>query len=386
MYFLEPTSVEIDSETRFTVSLLDNQLISYKPDPTVYRQVFPGLPNGAKPLDGESLQYSQYLPTIINKFRSANIDFFKKGVRPGDILVIDFVELKGDYPISGIDANNQVSSLAGRYIELSINDQPEIQVVFMNDVSTDSSKVSLDGIVTQINTAVGVNVCSIVTNGSDKYLKFSATFHIIIRKEGSANSNLGFSIQNDSDNLSKNAGRYVTVADITNDTSNTIYNTLMLDTNKKIRTSGQQFTILRKGAQRISSTQMDQNVTDGGFYYWDVELVSEGTGNLWNIDEGEVMVPSGYRSDGYYLVTKDSNLTFSTAEDLQLHLSKSILEVGVDDDPDNAIQLRRQSILINYEFSPLVEQVQSFVLSEGERVVKENPLARQLILTLFDAA
>ena len=116
-----------------------------------------------------------------------------------------------------------------------------------------------------------------------------------------------------------------------------------------------------------------------GLYYWDVELVSEGPGDLWNIDTNQSMVVASYRSDGYYLTTDDPNLTFSPAEKIKMHISRSILEVGVDDDPDNATQITGQSLSINYEYSSLVQGVQSFIGAESERVVNASPLARHLI-------
>jgi len=110
-----------------------------------------------------------------------------------------------------------------------------------------------------------------------------------------------------------------------------------------------------------------------------VELVSEGTGDLWNIDSAQQMTLTGYRSDGYYLTTDDSNLTFSETEDIKMILSRSILEEGVDDSPANATQLSGQNIQVSYDRSDLVIDVQNYVGSDVERVVCSSPLARHLI-------
>jgi len=141
----------------------------------------------------------------------------------------------------------------------------------------------------------------------------------------------------------------------------------------------QAFRVSRPGAQRISSTEMNENVAEAGLYYFDVELVSEGTGNLWNIPQSLQLVASGYRSDGYFVTNSDENLTFSPAERPTLHISRSILEVGTSDDPQNATQITGQNIEVNYERSSLVNDVQNFALSDTERVVNANPLSRHLI-------
>jgi hypothetical protein len=133
------------------------------------------------------------------------------------------------------------------------------------------------------------------------------------------------------------------------------------------------------GSQRISSTEMSTNVAEAGLYYWDVELVSFGTGDLWNVDQDSNMVMDGFRSDGYYLTTTNPNLSMSPEEGVFIHMSRSILGVGVDDEPENATQLSGQSLSISYEYSQTTDDLHSFVLSDVQRVVNSSPLARHLI-------
>jgi opacity protein-like surface antigen len=140
-----------------------------------------------------------------------------------------------------------------------------------------------------------------------------------------------------------------------------------------------QYQIFRPGTQRISSTAMNLNLASAGLYFFDVELVSEGAGDAWNITADLAMAVSGYESDGYFLTTEDSNLTFSPVERAHLHLSRTILEVGVSDDPSNATQLSGQNLQLNYDQSSLVGSVSNFVTADTERVVCASPLARHLI-------
>jgi hypothetical protein len=141
----------------------------------------------------------------------------------------------------------------------------------------------------------------------------------------------------------------------------------------------QTYKIERVGVQRICTTDMADNDAEASLYYFDVELVSEGTGDLWNIDSVQQMTVTDYRSDGYYLTTDDPNLTFSETEDIKMILSRSILEEGVDDSPVNATQLSGQNAQVSYDRSELVLDVQNFIGADVERVVCSSPLARHLI-------
>ena len=140
----------------------------------------------------------------------------------------------------------------------------------------------------------------------------------------------------------------------------------------------QTYTIERQGVQRINTTAMSENVAEASLFYFDVELISEGSGDTWNIDADLQMSVTGFRSDGYYLTTDNEDLSFSDIEQPRLLLSRSIQEDGVDDDPANATLLSNQNILITYERADLVTGVQNYVSSDVERVVCSSPLSRHL--------
>lgn len=368
VYFLEPTSVEVNQDALFTTQDANGITLNYKPDPTLTRQVVPALPNGSKPLDGSSSGTT---------FTSASSDFLKKGVRVGDQLVIDYIPVQG-----GLALADPVTGLALLQLRLSLADQPDKFVTFVNDVSGDDTAVTRKGVADQINSAVGMNVCSIVEIPASSgffYLVFNPTVSLSIRQQNSApstqaNTELGFSNLTNTSNQSVNRGTY-RIADVAPSgdvTKLTIAGSALVE-------ASEQFTIIRAGEQRIVSTAMQRQTAPGGLYYWDVELVSEGPGDLWNIPADQTMLVSGYRSDGYYLLTKDTNLTFSPMEDIELVLSHSILEPGVDDDPDNETQLTGQMLSVNYEYSSTVQGLQSFVSSEQERVINDSPLGRHLV-------
>jgi hypothetical protein len=370
VYFLEPTSAEVDAEALFTTTDANGVILNYKPDPTMERQVYPALPNGTKPLNG--------VPTpSTGIFQSSGTDFLKRGVREGDLLIIDYVPVVGSLSLA-----DPVLGLAKRQLRLSLDEQTDKFVTFINDVAT-AGAVSRKGVADQINAAVGIEICSIVENPAGTFkLVFNPTMYLIIRQQSlavatQANLLLGFSNTADTINQAEN---FVTSTIVAVYYTGDVEKLGVTPPFSLTAESGLvQFSIRRQGEQRIVSTTMEAQKAPGSLYYWDVELLSEGPGDAWNIDAGLEMSVAGYRSDGYYLTTRDPNLTFSTTEDIQLVISKSILELGVDDDPDNSTLIEGQALSISYDFSSLVQGVQSFVGSESERVINESHIGRHLI-------
>jgi len=363
VYFIEPTSAEIDENSVVTSTSTTGIPLNYIPDPKLNTQKVPALPNGVKPVNG-----------VVSgaDFSSADNDFVSKGIRVGDELVIDYQPVVGSVTLT-----DPVLGLHLRQLILSLDNGPDQTITFVNDVSTPDA-VSRDGVVDQINVSVGQTICSVVdVGGGDYRLRFNQDLYLLIRANfigPTSNPFLGFALAGDVHNRSISAGTY-TITYV----GPSGVDTLTLSPAAPVPLTDQQFKIRRPGAQRITSTQMAEQVAEAGFYYWDIELVSEGTGDQWNIESGTDMFLENYRSDGYYLTTTDETTSFSPTEELHLHVSRSILETGVDDEPENATQISGQNLLITYEYSALVEQVQNFELSEDERVVCSSPLSRHLV-------
>ena len=374
VFFMEPTSFEVDADTTFTLER-DTGDLRFFPDPTLSYQKIPSLPAGAAPKDGVSTASTSI-------FSSASQDFIKSGIQAGDKLVIERHLIAGDAVLT-----DPVSGLVNTTFVFSLDSGPDRTLTFLrDDVSLGLTEVSRNGVVTQINAAFGETICSLTGSNT---LQFVTTRSLIIRKTGTANAlilgnvagtsgALSF-VSADQNNLSPHEGTYA-IASVAQ-TALTITGTFVNPTPFTSPVSNQTFKVLRQGVQRVNTTQMSENAADAGLYYFDVELVSEGTGDDWNIDSDQQLKATGYRSDGYFLTTKDENLTFSTTEDIGLVISRSIQELGVDDDPANATQMSGQSIQITYERASLVGDVQNFIGSEAERVVCSSPLSRHLIPT-----
>lgn len=354
LFFLEPTSIEFGSEAFFDVTTASGSL-RFIPDPTLNYQRIPALPSETKPKDGA---------LAADTLTSALSDFVKRGIQPGDLLVIDYQPLIGDVALA-----DPVLTLEFKILTLSIAGGVDKDIIFVkDDVSIPSGSVTRSGVADQINKIVGQTICRI---NSGNFLEFEADLSIIVRGTGSANVLLGFPLT-DTNNRSSKAGEYniLTVPDATNITVSPAFGVAL---------TRQQFKVFRRGVQRIVSTQMAKNVAETGLYYFDVELVSLGTGDQYNIEAALSMSAAGYKADGYFLTTDDPNLAFSPVEAVRMIISPTILEVGTTDNPDNATAISGQNLQVNYEKSIVTGNVQNFAMSETERVICSSPLARHLI-------
>jgi hypothetical protein len=381
LYFLEPTSIEVDGNTRFQVEY-DNHTLNYLPDPTLDHQRIPSLPNGTYPSDGDSTDAA-------TTFTSSSTDFLRSGIREGDKLVLLTHPIAGDLVLS----TDPVPGVALKTFVFSLDGGPDRTLTFIRDdtsLSIPLGEVTRQGVVDQINAAFGKEIADLTALNT---IRFDTELPLVIRKSGTVNSVIlgnvdgtspvvSFSAQdvnNESPHSTPSTGNeYYEILAVTEHTltvspafpSSAPFSSPIID---------QYFKVMRSGVQRICTTQMSEQVAEAGLYYFDVELVSEGTGDVWNIPADVQMTPSGYRADGYWLTTLDENVSFSTVEKPQLVLSRTILENGVDDNPLNSTQLSGQNIQVNYERAELVSNIQGFASSETERVVCANPLSRHLI-------
>lgn len=359
VYFLEPTTVEFSPSTRFLAALDNGSTLRFLPDPTNDAQLVPPLPGGVKPKDGTT-------GPGVTTMTSLSSDFIKKRIKPGDVLQIDFIPVKGTVILA-----DPIVTLAFKTLIISLAGGPDLTITFVRDNTLiPATDVSRQGVANEINSAVGQSIASI--DGTN-HLVLNPTVALTIRKTGTANALLGFSTVSDQSNQAKHTGRY-TITTV----STTSLGFTPPTPNDLTTENNEQFTIVRPGTQRVGATQMALNKAEAGLYYADVELVSEGTGDVYNIEADQSLFPDGYGADGYYLTTDNPVLSFSGVEKLHLRLSRTINEVGTDDDPSVATQLLGQNIQLSYDLSTLTGDVQGFLSSDLERVVCASPLARHL--------
>lgn len=142
----------------------------------------------------------------------------------------------------------------------------------------------------------------------------------------------------------------------------------------------QPYKVVRPGAQHVSSTAMSAQL-ERGLFYFDVLAQSLGADDVYNVPHDTKLEPvfGTYDSDGYRVDVADNRYTFSTQEEATMVMSPTFLPVGLDDQPSNRVILDARGFRIDYEYAPVVAQVQSVLSSDADRVLCANALARHFL-------
>jgi hypothetical protein len=433
-YFLEPTSFEVRGNYRRSITKVSDPPVAGEHAPNI---VFGAIPQDEEPrteflldLYGDGEAYFKFFPdpalnhyllptseesvadnleilTIGDKFvesekdplsapgrysRSAEIDFLLREVLPGDILEITYQPLQGTADLrdttSGGDldyGDSVATDPVGKTLIFSLENGPDKTVTFSAEVDGPTRLVS------EINNQLGATLAYVEedTATSKKHLRLEADFDFILRATGTATTLL-MGATSAGNNDANAQGEYV-IAEagyisgaVSNHMRLSIEGPLGVDPATWSGFQGSQlgpsqhFKIYRPGVQRVSATEM-QNNQEGSLYYADIELVSFGAGDEFNIEADLQLIAEHYKSDGYKLYNDNSNLTFSIYEEPMISFSRRILTPGSTDSPENMTLISQQNVQVNYERSDLVDQVQSFALSELDRVLTANIMVRHLV-------
>jgi hypothetical protein len=359
-YFLDPTTFEVGDGARFEATLDDGSTLGFLPNPLESAVRYPPPPTTSGATDGVTQAAGSYGKLLCN-----SVDFNRKGILPGDEVTITYV------PIISTRANpgTNVPGLARTTFIVRI-DGVERTIVFANDDNTDSTAVTKDGVVRQLNRVLGADVARFNDSG---ILELECSYELWVV----GGSSLGYfwlvdpgQVNNWSENY-RGGYKYV-IFDVQ---KNYVLTTTPFPTLRQ----RQQFTITRPATQRVSATQMALNTTHSGLYYADIQLISEGVGPLYNLASGTPLSVIGHKSLGYTLTNEHEHLSFSVLERVTMHLTPVLISVGASDDLESALQIGGQNLQITYNWSSLVASLQSFVTSDAERVVNENALVRHLI-------
>ena len=131
------------------------------------------------------------------------------------------------------------------------------------------------------------------------------------------------------------------------------------------------YTIRRPGIVRISSTDMQANV-DNGLYFLDLSVESLGPGDSRNLERLHRMkVASGVNVDGYTYSVQNNSLSYSVYEQVSINFNRRILPVGNSDAPSNRAEIGGKNIQINYETSPLIRTINTFVRGDDRVLVAD---------------
>lgn len=376
-YFLEPTSVTLGRDTRATIETEDGDLLEYWPDPDNRRQIIP--PNPDTALAGPA----EYVlnPSGVSTFTDADGELPISGIQGGDII-----RLLAHPLLSDRDLVDPIA-VGGTDFFISLDDDSTVQISFGSDLN-------LTDVVDAINDAVGVEVA---TTLGDR-LRLNNPDGTLTIAPGSGTDALPLleldGVDDPSYSLTTALPEPVELIVEENTVTDTL-NCFNMDPPGSVTTPpvvyidpdnipagtisrGVQYAVDRY-VQRISSTEMQANVAPSGAYYVDIEMLSVNPGNEHNTSPGANAELEGHVSDGYRLSTDNPVLSYSRAEVLYAEFSRSILLPGSTDAPASAVQLSSANLRVNYDRSQLVDEVQSFVLADDNRVLCSNPLVRHLL-------
>jgi hypothetical protein len=145
------------------------------------------------------------------------------------------------------------------------------------------------------------------------------------------------------------------------------------------------YRVVRPKIYHISSTDMAKNF-DGIFYYADIQVESDGSGDEYNLTENSRLevTESGLaagkvKADGYIHDVDNANLTFSTFEQVSLIFSRRFLPVGNTDSPENRSEISGRNLQVSYEQSTTAKLVHDLLRSDTERPINANPLGRHFL-------
>lgn len=391
LYFLDPLSFEATyDDMLISVTTSNGSTLNYRPSDEVYDQYLPT--DVTVPTVALTSGADDAVPWDVGG--QENIDFRRFLLQVGDRVEITYAPLVGSAELSTGGYN-----LDGKSIKLDVGLGTE--TVTFSGVS-----MTVDQIISQINTQLSAEVASKFEDPGTPgnfYVKLSGDLQITIKDNNLAglsdatedvfgtdrqvwNLWLASDTFADKDTVNdspdkgiytvRTLGSYPTGAVELDDLSGSALAataTVQAELGHYIRVS-------RLGRQSIDATAMLNQGTDAlGFYYFDVECISQGYGDQYNIGEDQQASASGYYAEGWDVRVLDSSLSYSMAEEPWMDISPRILVAGTTSDETNKQELVATNLQITYEQDELVEQIHSFVRDRQSRVICQSPLARALL-------
>lgn len=380
VYFLEPVTFWVDSDTTLFSVEQAGVTRRFKPDPQVHTSYLPT----DDTLVSLDLTLGSATTDVVNDETLAAIytDVFQ--VAAGDRVEITYTPITGSADLStGTFATN------GGTVLFDLGSGQE-RVRFSDDLN-------VDDIISEINTQLSREIVTKWADGGAEYLQIKSDGEVTLLDNSGDTADVtaiifgttpatynpwvtepAFAGENISNDSPHKGYWFVSSVGLT---SIDLEDSTGAAFSSSYTVSGQYAVFTRAGWQRISSTAMDDQRDDLGLYYFDVECVSEGYGDSWNIAAELQGTVTGYGSEGWELEVEDENLTYSMVEELVIRFSPRVLLVGLADDPDNYEELLGASFEVNYERSTVIEEMDSLVRSVQQRNICQSPLARILLPT-----
>jgi len=382
IYFLEPVGFSVGSETLISVTLSDETVRRFRPDPTLWDVYLPtDLTTPTLETAIGSAVVSAYPPgggTVLNTAYY--------GVENGDRTEITFAPIVGS-----IDLHTGSHAVDGKTLLLDLGDGPE-RIVF-------SGTITIDDMITQINTQASRNVAAKYEVAATKFLMLRSDQEVTLT-DNSADGDDGTALVFGATPTTHNPWltAYATFAGetIPNDSPYKGYwfvngltsTSVTLEDEDGVAFNplwavdpelGHYTVFSRSSQQSVTASEMSQQRDSLGLYYFDVECISEGHGDTWNLDPDVPGTITGYASEGWDASVEDTDFSFSMAEEPWIHITPRVLLADSDNDPSVYEELVGRSFQITYDRDALVEEVHSYVRDSQNRVVCESPLARALL-------
>lgn len=391
LYFMDPTSFEMTaSSSRITITDDLGFSRTFRPDPEVFDQFLPSDVTKPTCIFGVG---DDFVDTFTAD--GAIFDNVLHGVEVGDRLRATYAPL-----VSSINCSSTAPG-AGPFTTID-------GATLLIDVGSGSERVTFSGtsltaddVVEQINNQLSKSAATKWENpsvASSEYVALRGDYSIsILDNSGGSYVDAtadvfgaratfnpwlaGNFVANTTTNVSPVTGYYA-VTDVDDDsiTLDTWPSGAWTATDTVTETTlGHYFRVERPGRQRVSSTDMLSYQDEHDLYYFDVECVSTGHGEPWNIDADLQGVVTGYESEGWATRTDDEDTSFSMAETPWIDVTNRVLIAGDQDDVTNHQEIVGQSIQVTYERDDVVEQVHDYVREPSVRVSCNNPLAKSLL-------
>lgn len=389
LYFLDPISFEaVYGDMVISVTLSNGSTVNYEPSPEVYDQYLPTdvtVPTGAL-LSGNAV----VVPWDVGG--AENIDVRKFMLEVGDRVEITYAPLVGSIELSAGGYNLDAKSIK---IDVGLGTET---------VTFSGTSLSVDEIISQINTQLSTEVASKFedpSNPGEYYVKLSGDIQITIKNNSGAGASdatadvfgttrftwnpwlSGAFANKDTVNDAPDKGLYVVSLinsyptgglDLADSSGAAFSATATIQ-----KELGHYLRISRLGRQRIDSTAMlNQGVDALGFYYLDIECISQGYGDQYNIGEDEQGTATGYYSEGWDVRVLDDDTSYSMDEEPWMDISPRVLVAGTTADDTNKQEIVATNLQVTYEKDALVENVHNYVRDRQNRIICQSPLARAL--------
>jgi hypothetical protein len=413
VYFKERTFFEATPDTVFTYTDADTKKEWYlRPSPAESSTIFKsGVGITDIKLDKTDA------PNATRKLTSLNVDFFKHNILPGDKLRIVSDVLWSRAFWSGLEEEKNLM-VAGKTLAVSVNDAVRTctfsgpNPMTLSDVVADINRQLGDVLFADVfryNAVdeVGPDAATEEIDGPGYRIRIFSPNDINLLTQGTIGilTSLGFATVDERDNtpdpqlireytVSKleyvaAAGDFLAKYKVlltTESTEDSLQNYTEALASSKDDGNGvwQRYydlvfiEVYREKSQRVYPATLISDDIEG-LYYTDIKLTSYDPNTSTGIVPDEsTLVPSGYTSLGYEVVVSNKNYSYSMGEDSSIRVTSVVLD-SFSSNFTSVFEVAAASVVITYDQSDLVAEVQSYMLQPFARVVCNNPLARHYL-------